>query len=168
MRARRAAGTRGQSLTEFAMVAPVLILLLFAAIDFGGYYGTQMSVQNAARAGVRFAVANPTAWSSSSSPAANTIPGVVQRAASFAAVSNNGTTIQITYWDITGATMKQCGDGSSGSFSSRNGVPQSKCVVPGTMIQLSVTYRYTPWTPLPAFAGRVFTTTATSQLLEEQ
>lgn len=155
-------------MAEFALVAPVLFLLLLAAIDFGGYYGTQMSVQNAARTGVRFAVTSPLAWSSSSSPAATTIPGVVQRAASFAAVPNNGTSIQITYWDITGSTKMECGDASSGSFSSVNGYSQAQCVVPGTLIQVTVTYTYAPWTPLPPLALRAFTTTATSQLLEEQ
>src|SRR6202035_5609954 len=46
---RRRRSSRGQTAAEFAMVLPVLLLLLFGSIDFGGYFGSRMSVQNAVR-----------------------------------------------------------------------------------------------------------------------
>ena len=37
------------------MVIPVFLLVIFATIDFGGYFGSRLSVENAARAGARVA-----------------------------------------------------------------------------------------------------------------
>jgi len=53
--------TRAQSLVEFALVAPVLIILLLGAIDFGRVYFAHVSVTNAARNGADFAAGGPTA-----------------------------------------------------------------------------------------------------------
>ncbi len=41
---------------EFAIVAPLFFLLVFSTIDFGGYFGSRLSVEEAARAGARVAV----------------------------------------------------------------------------------------------------------------
>jgi hypothetical protein len=53
-RGRRKA-TRAQAFVEFALVAPLFFLLLFGTIDFGGYFGSRLSVEEAARAGARVA-----------------------------------------------------------------------------------------------------------------
>lgn len=57
---------RGQTMVEFALVAPVLILLLFAVIQFGIVYHNYVTITDAARAGARKAAvsrleANPEA-----------------------------------------------------------------------------------------------------------
>ena len=52
---RRSHRRRGQSMVEFAMVAPVLFAVIFAGIDFGGYFASRLSVENAARVAVRAA-----------------------------------------------------------------------------------------------------------------
>lgn len=46
---------RGQSLVEFTMVLPILLILLFALVDFGRAFYTWMIVTNAAREGARIA-----------------------------------------------------------------------------------------------------------------
>ncbi len=46
---------RGQSLPEFALALPVLLLLLFALAEFGLMLNDQVSVANAARDGARVA-----------------------------------------------------------------------------------------------------------------
>ena len=53
---RRLADQRGQSLVEFAMVAPVLLLILLGTIQAGLYLFTQDDVQQATRAGGRLLV----------------------------------------------------------------------------------------------------------------
>ena len=50
---------RGQSLVEFALVLPILTLLLVMAIDFGRVYFGWVSLTNAARVGANYAADNP-------------------------------------------------------------------------------------------------------------
>ncbi|HUI05734.1 MAG TPA: TadE/TadG family type IV pilus assembly protein [Verrucomicrobiae bacterium] len=49
-------GRRGQSLVEFAMVAPLFFLLVFGITDFGRLFFTQQTLQFALREAGRYAV----------------------------------------------------------------------------------------------------------------
>jgi PKD repeat protein len=70
VRRRRAAATptragaraRGQSLVEFALVAPVMLFLALTALDFGRIYLGWINLQSATRAAANFAANNATAW----------------------------------------------------------------------------------------------------------
>lgn len=42
-------------MVEFALVAPVFFLVVMATIDYGGYFGDRLAVEEAARAGARVA-----------------------------------------------------------------------------------------------------------------
>lgn len=55
IRSRRADGERGAAAVEFALVVPVLFLLVFGMIDFGWAINRYAAVSNAAREGVRMA-----------------------------------------------------------------------------------------------------------------
>lgn len=46
----------GQALVEFALVLPILLALLCGIIDFGWLYYNQITLNNAAREGARYAV----------------------------------------------------------------------------------------------------------------
>jgi hypothetical protein len=46
----------GQAMVEFALVLPLLVALLFVVIEFGRLLQAWLTVQNAARWGLRFAV----------------------------------------------------------------------------------------------------------------
>lgn len=68
---------RGQALVEFALVLPVLLVLLLMAVDFGRLFTTYVSVNNAAREGAFYAAEHakdtpfdPTAYSDASRAAA--------------------------------------------------------------------------------------------------
>lgn len=53
-------GGRGQSLVEFALVLPILLIMIFGIIDFGMGLRSYISLTNATREGARFAaVGNP-------------------------------------------------------------------------------------------------------------
>ena len=54
--------SRGQSLVEFALVAPVLLLILLVGIDAGRLFFGWVNLQNTARIGANFAGIHPTAW----------------------------------------------------------------------------------------------------------
>jgi hypothetical protein len=61
--ARRHRGrTRGQGLVEFALIAPVLLLILLMAIDFGRALYGWVVLQNSARIAANFAGINPEGW----------------------------------------------------------------------------------------------------------
>ena len=50
------AGEGGQTMVEFALVAPVLLLIVFAAVQFGILYNHYVTLTDATRAGARKAV----------------------------------------------------------------------------------------------------------------
>ena len=50
--------TRGQSLVEFALVLPILLILLLGILDFGRAIFAYNSVSNGARSGARVAIVN--------------------------------------------------------------------------------------------------------------
>ncbi len=54
-------GSRGQALVEFALVVPLLLVLLVGTIDFGRAVFAYNSVSNAARSGARTAIVDQTA-----------------------------------------------------------------------------------------------------------
>jgi Flp pilus assembly protein TadG len=54
-------------MVEFALLVPVLLLMLVVAIDFGRLFATYVAVNNAAREGAVFASAHPTQITSADS-----------------------------------------------------------------------------------------------------
>lgn len=55
--------SRGQAMVEFALVLPILALLLVMAIDFGRVFYGWVALNNAARIGANYAASNADAWS---------------------------------------------------------------------------------------------------------
>jgi hypothetical protein len=53
---------RGQALVEFALILPILVLLLVMAIDLGRVFFGWVALQNAARIGADHAARHPEAW----------------------------------------------------------------------------------------------------------
>jgi Flp pilus assembly protein TadG len=51
--------SRGQTMVEFALIFPILVLLLLIAVDFGRVFLGWVSLNNAARVGANYAAANP-------------------------------------------------------------------------------------------------------------
>jgi Flp pilus assembly protein TadG len=54
--------SRGQAMVEFALVLPVLAILLVMAIDFGRVYFGWVGLQNVARIAANYAGAHPDGW----------------------------------------------------------------------------------------------------------
>lgn len=56
----RPAEQSGQSLVEFALLFPVLLLILLGAIDLGRAFNAYVTITNASREGARYGVTHPT------------------------------------------------------------------------------------------------------------
>src|SRR4051794_16900638 len=56
---RRRSQERGQSLVEVALIAPVVLLILLLAVDFGRVFLGWVTVTNVARIGANYAAVNP-------------------------------------------------------------------------------------------------------------
>lgn len=67
---------KGQALVEFALIVPLLLLLILIIIDFGRAFYIQTALQNGAREGARFGTIHPT-WviSTSNADPINPSPG---------------------------------------------------------------------------------------------
>lgn len=72
-RCRRPRMSRGQALVEFALVAPVFFLLLFAIIEGGRFIFFYQTLNNATREGARYAIVH---GSNSSCPSGDMPPGI--------------------------------------------------------------------------------------------
>ena len=225
MRAVRGRHAQGQSLLEFALVLPVLLLIMFGTIDYAAYFSSRLSVENATRAAVRLAVTDAcgtwnagtsscgnTYWSTASSPAAGTIEALIIAKANYpvnipnvdcywlnnsdgnyevpSSTNKPGTTtaslppgklgcITIVYFNIQSAAETLCGwwDANTAptgwnwtniaTYGPSGSGATNPCVGPGSLVQVTVMWHYTPLTPVPGIASHILDTTATIQLTEE-
>jgi hypothetical protein len=79
---------RGQSIVELAIVLPVLLLVVLAALDFGRVFLGWVVLNNAARVGANYAAIHPDAWGSPGDAAERTeYEDLVKAARADAAIS---------------------------------------------------------------------------------
>jgi Flp pilus assembly protein TadG len=95
-------GSRGQSVAEFAMVAPVLLLLLVGVADFGRVFYTAIELNNAARAGTQYGIQSPASGADTA--------GMIQ------AAENDGS--GISGLTATASEYCECPDGTTQACSS--------------------------------------------------
>jgi Flp pilus assembly protein TadG len=55
-------GRKGQELLEYALIAPIFLLILLVILDLGRITYTYSVVQNAAREGARYGAIHPNNW----------------------------------------------------------------------------------------------------------
>jgi Flp pilus assembly protein TadG len=110
----------GNILVELALVAPVLALMLTGLIDFGAAAYNKMALESAARAGVEYAMANPSDTAG--------IAAAVAEAADVAAE-------EIT---VTTAQFCECPDGTAAACSDTCGAATS----PNVFLSVDVSRSY--------------------------
>lgn len=89
----------GQALTEFALVMPVVLLLLIGIIEFGRAWNVQQVMTDAAREGARHGVlANPAITQQS-------VIGTINAALARAAIDTNTTQITLTNFGAGTGTL---------------------------------------------------------------
>ena len=146
----------GQSLVEFALVVPLIAVLVFAIVAFGLLFEDQIAMNNAARDGVRWATQNPTAWDNSPSAASSSIEGQIQGEGGTVSIPNDNSHIKISYFTVdytqSPPATTFCGsydaannsvDYADGTFESATSFNNSNgCLVPGNLIQVTLTQNF--------------------------
>ncbi len=162
-------GDSGQALVEFALVSTLFLLLLAGAVDFGLLFSDRLEVSNATRVGVRWASEHPSSWSNNASPADSSIEGQIIYAGDTRNIPNDDSHIQIKYYAVSGTTMTYCGTyvAATPAFVTAVGYTQNTCVIPGSVITVTVSYQYAPLTPLIKNAfGSAITVTSSAAMVE--
>lgn len=136
--------SRGQSLVEFALIFPVLMLLLFGIFDFGRAIYEYNTLANAARQGVRVAIVNQNVhtpgmgcFTGSGGAQPDTSKTTAQDCAQQAAVILAGATATVTYRNVSDS-------GACTSGGTADGGPAQV----GCLAVVTVTYSFVPITPI--------------------
>jgi len=124
---RRVRDQRGAIAVEFAIIVPVLILLVLGIIEFGFGYHAWDATQNAAREGARLGAVSPDVAE---------IEARVRGTTSFLNQSQLQVTIEC---GITGGAFGAC--------------PAASSWDEGDIVRVTVEYTYDFITPLPNFVG---------------
>jgi Flp pilus assembly protein TadG len=165
-------GERGQGLTEFALVAPLLFALVFGVYDFGRGMSANVTVTNSAREGARYLATHATAWqapggglvatqgrfntacqgtgTTPTAPIADSAQGTAWRQLQDASLTLSAVSMTVKFYVSTNdpATSVSPNDTltcSNGLMSESNSsyTPQS-----GDWVSFEVQYHYSPVTPV--------------------
>jgi Flp pilus assembly protein TadG len=126
---RRVHRRRGQALVEFALVAPIFFLLLLAVIEAGRFIYHYEMLNNATRAGVRYAIIHGANSADPTGPPNDASGADIKQAISDAAFGLVGTG-QMTIPDPT--------------YSGPNGATNKR----GSNVSVSMTFTYGPLLPV--------------------
>jgi Flp pilus assembly protein TadG len=125
---RRGRNERGAIAVEFALIMPILLLLVLGILEFGFGYHAWDATQNAAREGARLGAVSPDVAE---------IEARVRGTTSF--LDQNQLTVHIDC-GLTGGTFSPCSS-NPGDWDE------------GDIVRVTVEYTYDFLTPLPAFTG---------------
>jgi Flp pilus assembly protein TadG len=133
--------TEGQALVEFALMTPLLFLLIVNMVNFGGFFFAWITVSNAARAGAQYAVLNSGSVGSLSPATATQITSLITQDISSLL---NRASLTINVCQNNNGTVTAV----SGTCSGISADPE-----PATFLLTSVdvTYTYNPLIPLFSF-----------------
>jgi hypothetical protein len=122
----------------------VLALLLGSVVEFGYLFSHKLELANAARSGARWGSLHSSSWSAGTTPPSNTIEGQVRAAGGTALLPNDDSHLLIEYLDVSGSTQTLCGHYSAGgaAFVAAGAYSQATCVVPGSMVRVTLTNAY--------------------------
>jgi Flp pilus assembly protein TadG len=159
-RARRGGAARGQGLVEFALAFPIIILLFFGIFDLGRGVYAYNTIDNAARVGTRVGAVNqiettPAGDCNQSHPIEN--PGAPHWSIKTCA-ANSATSLGLSTSSVTVSYATPPGTTLSCS-------PALKV---GCLVRVTVTYAFTPSTPVISGIVGTIAMSSTSELPMER
>ncbi len=131
--------TRGAAVIEFALLAPVLLLMVVAAIDFGTFIHQKMQLQSAARAGAQFAA--------QSSATRDDTTGIANAVRFASELDFTGVAIETTQFCACSDGIESTPDG--------NGSCGGTCAggeFPGLYVRVDLTGSFAPLFPIKAIS----------------
>jgi Flp pilus assembly protein TadG len=139
-----AGGEHGQSLLEFAMILPILVLLIVNVVNFGAFFYAWVTVANAARAGAQYAVMAAATVGAPEPPSAGQVTTVITNDA--ANLPNIGS-LRVRVCTNTAGTQSCTG---TGSILAAPADPEGTSYV---LVTVDVTYTFQPLIPSLSFPG---------------
>lgn len=135
------ASSGGQALVEYALVLPMLLLLIVNTVNFGGFFFGWIAMANAARAGADYAImGGASVGSFQSATAAQVINLITQDVASLPNSSTLTVNICQNYDGIITALTGSC-----------SAIPMDPEPTSYTLVSVDTTYTYKPFIPLFQF-----------------
>jgi Flp pilus assembly protein TadG len=90
---------KGSTIVEFALIFPLLLLLMFGVMDFGFYFFVQHSLQFATREGVRLALVGRTINDNAGNPMSR-VASIVQTIKTKAAVAVRPADVSVSVFPV--------------------------------------------------------------------
>jgi Flp pilus assembly protein TadG len=179
---------RGQGIIGFALVAPILIGLIFGVFDIGRALSANVTVTNSSREGARYLIANAVSpgaasyWNSSSAcqsasgataPSANSGEAAAWRQLQGASLDLSKVSMTIYFYSTDPSSDGTSNHGGAAATITcpSTGTPTDSnptyAAASGTWVLFSMTYLYTPTTPLISrIIGTVTMTQTTTMVIE--
>ena len=142
----RGIGARGQALIEFALILPLLFILVVNVVNFGGFFYAWITVANAARAGAQCMIRGGATIASPQPPTATQIYNAIL--ADVSSLRNQSSLVVKSCINNNGTVS--CTTTGTGTFSnpSADTRPEAPNFV---MAWVDVKYTFQPFIPLFSF-----------------
>jgi Flp pilus assembly protein TadG len=98
-------GERGQTLAEFAIVAPLLIILIFGFVDLTRLFNAWVTIQGAAREGARYGVTGQVNCTGISNDRLACIKYLTKERTKKLTNSSSAVTVAVRSWDYPSYTV---------------------------------------------------------------
>jgi len=145
-----AGGDDGVGIIEFALVVPLLILLMVGLLDVARAMNAVVVLGSASEEGAHYAVLNPSA----TIPPGQSVPPAIASAARARTMPLSASAIDVTaeYYDTAGATFRPW---------PTTGIPTSSPAPAGVMVRVRVSY---PWSAVSAVVGNLLAVAGSNTL----
>lgn len=125
---------RGQAMAEFALIAPILFILIFGIVDTARAYQAWVTVQGAAREGARYGVTGQSTCKAATPTRVDCIEYVTREHAGSLTNSSTALDVNVRSWEYPAYSTKL------------EGAPGDQC----DALEVEVKYDFEPATPLVA------------------
>jgi Flp pilus assembly protein TadG len=138
----------GNVIIEFALIAPILLVMIINILDFSLLIWARMQVDYSAQMGARAAYKT---CSTGTMPATTNCASLTTAVTTAAQATSLGTAVTLvsgypseTYYCVSGTTLQSVGDYSSPPSPFNCSAAGSASTTPGDYIEVDVTYAYAP------------------------